>query len=121
MKTITIQITKTPRTFELAGRRIEVDELGIELVFARKPYDIGRIAGDGFATRRVYITREVRLSPEAFDEFAANFFEHRPWLDGEGGTVAGGYLCVEVSAPGRPYLYVNPEGHGYARYVARLG
>jgi hypothetical protein len=26
-----------------------------------------------------------------------------------------------VSAPGRPYLYVNPEGGDYARYVARLG
>ena len=34
----------------------------------------------------------------------------------------GGYLCVEVTAPGRPYLYVNPlnveaqtsSGHGVA-------
>jgi hypothetical protein len=40
--------------------------------------------------------------------------------DKAGGT-GDGYLCVEVTAPGRPYLYVNPEGGDYARYVARLG
>jgi len=32
-----------------------------------------------------------------------------------------GRLCVEVHAPGRPYLYVDPSGGDYARYVARLG
>ena len=42
-------------------------------------------------------------------------------LRGKGGGTGDGYLCVEVTAPGRPYLYVNPEGGDYARYVARLG
>ena len=30
-------------------------------------------------------------------------------------------MCVEVNAPGRPYLYVDPSGGDYARYAARLG
>jgi hypothetical protein len=28
---------------------------------------------------------------------------------------------VEVHAPGRPYLYLDPSGGDYPRYVARLG
>ena len=43
------------------------------------------------------------------------------WLAGKGGYVGQGRLCVEVHAPGRPYLYVDPSGGDYARYAARLG
>ena len=39
----------------------------------------------------------------------------------KGGYVGQGRLCVEVYAPGRPYLYVDPTGGNYARYAARLG
>lgn len=56
-----------------------------------------------------------------FDGFAATLLKSRDWLKGKGGGAYGGYLCVEISAPGRPYLYINPEGSDYARYVARLG
>jgi hypothetical protein len=45
----------------------------------------------------------------------------RDWLAGKGGFVGEGRLCIEIHAPGRPYLYVDPSGSDYARYVARLG
>ena len=45
----------------------------------------------------------------------------RDWLSGKGGYVGEARLCVEVHAPGRPYLYVDPSGSDYARYVGRLG
>jgi hypothetical protein len=56
-----------------------------------------------------------------FDAFASSLLVSRDWLRGKGGGTGDGYFCVEVTAPGRPYLYVNPEGGDYARYVARLG
>nr|CUV31814.1 conserved protein of unknown function [Ralstonia solanacearum] len=43
----------------------------------------------------------------------------RDWLRGKGGGRLGSYFCIEVTAPGRLTLYVNPEGSDYARYVAR--
>ena len=65
------------------------------------------------------------MTPAEFDAFARNLMASCDWLAGKGGGVKdegdSGYLCVEVKAPGRPYLYVNPEGGDYARYVARLG
>ena len=61
------------------------------------------------------------LRDQDFDAFARSLLVSRDWLRGKGGGTCDGYLCVEVTAPGRPYLYVNPEGGDYARYVARLG
>ncbi|CAJ0895440.1 hypothetical protein R1479_03948 [Ralstonia mannitolilytica] len=60
-------------------------------------------------------------TPAEFDAFGRSLLVSRDWLRGKGGGTGDGYLCVEVTAPGRPYLYVNPEGGDYARYVARLG
>ena len=39
----------------------------------------------------------------------------------KGGYIGNGRLCVMVHAPGRPYLFIDPSGGDYARYVARLG
>ncbi|MBE0474893.1 hypothetical protein [Rhodoferax sp.] len=119
MTTMTITIERTPRTFRIGTDTLQVEELSITLPFARKPCNLSKLGGDQPETILVTETRE--MSTAEFDEFAANLLRSRDWLDGKGGTTQVGTLCVEVCAPGRPYLYINPEGSNYARYVARLG
>ena len=116
---MTITIERTPRTFTVDGNGIQVEELGIRLPFARKPVDLRDMSASGDYI--VYVTETRTMTPEEFDGFAANLLTSRDWLTGKGGYVGNGRLCVEVHAPGRPYLYVDPSGGDYARYVARLG
>jgi hypothetical protein len=75
----------------------------------------------GGGSHRIYITDTKILTPVEFDAFANNLLRSRDWLYGKGGGTGDGYLCIEVTAPGRPFLYINPEGGDYGRYVARLG
>ena len=123
-KTMTLTIERTPRTLKFSdGSTKEVEELGVLLPMARKPSHLGEIGGYGKC--RIYITETVQLTCEEFDQFAGSLLRSRDWLAGKGGSgtdgVNTGQLCVEVTAPGRPYLYVNPEGSDYVRYAARLG
>lgn len=119
MPTMTLTIERTPRILQLDGQPLHVEELGVRLPFARKPTSLEEMCASGNA--RIYITETVELTPAEFDTFARNLSARREWLKGKGGNVADGVLCVEVHAPGRPYLYVDPSGSDYARYVARLG
>ena len=61
------------------------------------------------------------MTPEEFDGFSMNLYKSRDWLKGKGGYFMQGRLCVEIQAPGRPLLYVDPSGSDYCRYIARLG
>ena len=119
MSTITLTIERTPRTLTINGQAVTVEELGVRLPFARKPVDLDEVGGHG--QTKVFVTETRLMTPAEFDAFARSLMASRDWLAGKGGGAEGGYLCVEVTAPGRPYLYVNPEGSDYARYVARLG
>jgi hypothetical protein len=119
MSTINISIERTPRTFKDDGQEIQVEELGIRLPFARKPCDLSYVGGSGSCP--VYITETRTLTPEAFDAFARDLLKSRDWLAGKGGYLGEGRLCVAVHAPGRPWLFVDPSGGDYGRYVARLG
>ena len=119
MRTMTITIERIPKTLRFQGQSIDVEILGIRLPFARKPGSLQEMCASGEA--RIYITETIVMTPAEFDEFASNLTAPRDWLKGKGGNVAGGCLCIEVHAPGRPYLYVDPSGFDSARYVARLG
>lgn len=119
MKTMTITIERKPLTIEFDGRTLEVEELGIRLPFGRKPKSITEIAGSEDNT--VYITETREMTPQEFDSFAMHLLKSRDWLEGKGGYYGQGRLCVEIHAPGRPYLYVDPSGSDYGRHVARLG
>lgn len=121
MSTMTLTIERTPRTLQFGGSAIEVEELSLRLPFVRKPVDIDDMLGIESGKTKIYITETRDMTPAEFDAFARNLLASREWLAGKGGSVAGGALCVEVTAPGRPRLYVNPEGSDYARYMARLG
>ena len=116
---MTITIERTLRTFTVDGNDIQVEELGIRLPFARKPVDLKNMCAAG--DYLVYITETRTMTPEEFDGFAANLLTSRDWLAGKGGYLGQGRLCVEIHAPGRPYLYVDPSGSDFCRYIARLG
>lgn len=119
MPTMILAIERTPRTLQFCGETIEVEELSRRLPFARKPAELSTMSATGNAI--VYVTETIEMTPGEFDSFANNLHRSRPWLKGKGGSVGDGHLCVEIHAPGRPYLYVDPSGRDYARYVARLG
>ena len=119
MKTMTITIERKPMTVNFDGKSIEVEELSIRLPFGRKPADITDIAACGDYT--VYVSDTREMTPEEFDGFAMNLYKSRDWLKGKGGYIGNGRLGVEIHAPGRPYLFIDPSGGDYARYVARLG
>jgi len=118
MSTMTITIERTPRTVMREGQMIEVEELSIRLPFARKPENLSALGGEGL--HWVWVTETRVLSQPAFDEFASHLLKSRDWLAGKGGGKGDAYFCVEVCAPGRPYLYVNSEGSSYGRYVAAI-
>ena len=119
MSTMTTTFERTARTLQFGGQTIHVEELSIRLPFARKPADLGEQGGSD--QHKVYVTETKELTTAEFDAFGRSLLVSRDWLRGKGGGTGDGYLCIEVTAPGRPYLYVNPEGGDYARYVARLG
>ena len=117
--TMTITIERTPRTLWLNGNVINVEELSICLPFARKPENLREMSASG--RERVFVAETIEMTTAEFDAFAATFYASRDWLKGKGGSVEGGHVCIEVHAPDRPYLYVDPSGGGYARHVACLG
>jgi hypothetical protein len=119
MSAMTLTIERTPRTLMINGQPVIVEELGVRLPFARKPVDLDEVGGHGQI--KVFVTETRPMTTAEFDIFARSLMASRDWLAGKGGGAEGGYLCVEVTASGRPYLYINPEGSDYARYVARLG
>ena len=119
MNTMTISIERTPRILQFGETALHVEELSVRLPFARKPADLSDLGGNG--QHKVYVTETKELTPAEFDAFGRSLLMSRDWLRGKWGGTGDGYLCVEVTAPGRPYLYVNPEGGDYARYVAQLG
>ena len=118
MATVTISIERTPRTLTVCGNTIQVEELGLRLPFSRKPADLSEVGGTG--SYRVFVTETREMSAIEFDAFAAQLLLSRDWLSGKGGYAEDGRMCVEISAPGRPVLLVDPSGSDYARYVARI-
>ncbi len=119
MKTMTITIERKPLTINVDGQEIEVEELSLRLPFARKPENLRNMIATG--DHIVYVTETREMTPEEFDGFAMNLYKSRDWLNGRGGYFGQGRLCVEIHSPGRPYLYVDPSGGDYVRYLARLG
>ena len=119
MSTMTITIERTPRTLQFGDTTLQAEELSVRLPFARKPADLSELGGSD--PHKIYVTETKELTTAEFDAFAGSLLASRDWLRGKGGGTGDGDFCVEVTAPGRPYLYVNPEGGDYARYVARLG
>lgn len=116
---MTITIERTPLTLMVDDKAVQVEELSIRLPFARKPESLRDMTATGDYI--VYVTETRHMTRDQYDGFACNLLASRRWLKGKGGYHGQGRLCVEIHAAGKPYLYVDPSGGDYARYVARLG
>lgn len=91
----------------------------IKVGYARKPSCIGDVRESPFRLDPLDTTvvETKAMSAEEYDAFAQDFYASRDWLDGKGGSINGVMRAIEVTAPEREPLYINPEGHSYARYV----
>jgi hypothetical protein len=88
--------------------------------FTRKPCTLDEVLHNSdLSAQPESITIEFRkeLTGAEYDAFADTLLEDREWLAGRGGHVDGHRRVVEVSAPGRTTLYVDPSGGNYGRYV----
>lgn len=115
--TMSNTIKRHPCTVVIGDNIIQAEKLRKSLPFARKPADLSQVRGQEYV--EVYVTETKELTATEFDNFASSLLVSRDRLRGKGGGRLGSYFCIEVTAPGRPTLYVNPEGSDYARYVTR--
>ena len=67
------------------------------------------------------VTREVVLTADEFDKFAADLLEDQPWIEKNDGGInqAGEIRCIRVrNAQTGERVLVNSEGYDYPRYTA---
>ena len=107
--------------FLLHGERVTMHELDTQPAFSRKPASLADMGGG--ALERVFIFDRVEMDTTGFDAFARNLSRDQEWLVGRSAClpIQGARACVMVTSPNRPILFVDTQGSGYARYVARLG
>ena len=88
--------------------------------FTRKPCSIDEVLHNSDPSappESITIELCKELTAIEYDVFADTLLEDRDWLTGRGGHANGHRQVVEVSAPGRTTLYVDPSGSSYGRYV----
>ena len=88
--------------------------------FTRKPYSLDEVLHNtdpSAPPEPIAIEFRKELTAAEYDAFASTLLEDREWLTGRGGHANGQRQVVEVSAPGRTTLYVDPSGGSYGRYV----
>ncbi len=88
--------------------------------FTRKPCSIDEVLHNSAPSappESITIEFRKELTIGEYDAFASTLLEDRDWLTGRGGHSNGKRSVVEVSAPGRTTLYVDPSGGSYGRYV----
>ncbi len=89
--------------------------------FARKPYRLDEVIAAARDTndpgRRVNIIETKVLSAEEYDAFTNSLLQDHAWLAGKGGYLNLKCQVIEVTAPDRQTLYVDPSGSAYGRYV----
>lgn len=88
--------------------------------FARKPWSLDDVLHNSDPSapfEPIEIELHKELTAAEYDAFANELLENRDWLAGHGGHAGGRRYVVEVSAPGRRTLFVDPSGSAYGRYV----
>jgi hypothetical protein len=88
--------------------------------FTRKPCTLDEVLHNSDPSappESITIEFRKEMTTAEYDAFAGTLLEDREWLAGRGGHADGHRRVVEVSAPGRTTLYVDPSGGNYGRYV----
>lgn len=94
--------------------------IAIRVRFTRKPCSLDEVLHNtdpSAPPESITIEFRKELTIGEYDAFASTLLEDRDWLAGRGGHTNGQRQVVEVSAPGRTTLYVDPSGSSYGRYV----
>ena len=88
--------------------------------FTRKPCNLDEVLHNtdpSSPPESISIELRKELTTAEYDTFANTLLDDRDWLTGRGGHANGQRQVVEVNAPGRTTLYVDPSGGSYGRYV----
>ena len=88
--------------------------------FTRKPCSLNEVLHNtdpSAPPEPIAIELRKELTAAEYDAFANTLLDDRDWLTGCGGHANGSRQVVEVCAPGRTTLYVDPSGGSYGRYV----
>ena len=88
--------------------------------FTRKPCSLDEVLHNtdpSAPPESITIECRKELTTPEYDAFANTLLDDRDWLTGRGGQSNGYRQVVEVCAPGRTTLYVDPSGGSYGRYV----
>ena len=88
--------------------------------FTRKPCSLDEVLHNtdpSAPPEIIAIEFRKELTTAEYDTFANSLLDDRDWLKRRGGHANGHRQVVEVSAPGRTTLYVDPSGGSYGRYV----
>lgn len=88
--------------------------------FTRKPCSLDEVLHNtdpSALPESIVIEFRKELTAAEYDTFANTLLEDRDWLTGRGGHANGQRQVVEVNAPGRTTLFVDPSGGSYGRYV----
>ena len=89
--------------------------------FSRKPMGVSDIAGaqssSGSTDARIKVDK--RLSSQEYDSFLKTPLSSRDWIATASRKMqeSPGRGVIQVSAPGRRPLYIDPSGFDYARYI----
>lgn len=94
----------------------------LNITLIRKPSNMKEVESamrKGYGDRvKAIVDKSYKLSGDEYDKFVYNFMVHTTYLSGEGGVDSDGTVhVIEITAPGRKTIYVDPEGYDYARYV----
>ncbi len=100
---------------------MSTNQTDLKVAFVRKPINLDEVLNTPVCHRepaKIYIERQQVLTVAEYDEFAGALLMDRDWLRGCGGEFEPNTRrVVEVIAPERVTLYVDPSGSAYGRYV----
>jgi hypothetical protein len=89
--------------------------------FARKAFRLDEVIAAASDTSNpgspVKIAETKALSTQEYDAFTNSLLQDHAWLAGKGGYLNLKHQVIEVTAPERQTLYVDPSGSSYGRYV----
>ncbi len=105
---MTIKIECTPRTLNFSGKQIEVEELSVELPFARKPRSLEE-AGD-CGNYKALVTETCEISLEEFDAFGQNLLNSHKWLVGKGAAQLTVFCALRSKHRGTSTSTSTPKG-----------
>lgn len=97
----------------LAGAQSKKQDI-VKVIFTRKPVTLEDVTG---CIRTVIVGKTKILTTAQYDIFTTRLSKEYAWLKSEYDNESELVQVIKVTAPDRVTLFIDPSGHGYARYV----